>query len=115
MSDVCAFVIRFEDASPAQAGACAAALRERLLDAAPGVRAERLRTDAQAMDLGSALRVDVPAEALAPVSRSLGDYLAREQPGLVVIEQGGRVIYRGDGADATLIARALAARAGQGW
>ena len=115
MTGVPDFVIRFEEASLARAGGLAGALRELLLDAAPGVQAELLRTDPQAMDLGSALRVGVPPDAATPVSRSLSNYMARERPGLVVIERAGRVIYRGDGADATLIARALAERAGQGW
>lgn len=115
MSDAPAFVIRFAEASLARAGGLAGALREVLLDAAPGVQADVLRTDPQSMDLGSALRVGVPADAAAPVSQRLSDYLARERPGLVVIERAGRVVYRGDGADATLIARALASRAGQGW
>lgn len=115
MSDTPEFVIRFEQASPARAGALAAQLCERLLDSVPGLQAGVLRTDAQAMDLGSALRVGVPAARSEQVSRRLSDFIERERPGQVVIEREGRVVYRGDGADETLIARALAARAGQGW
>ena len=109
------FVIRFESVSLAAAGGHAAALREALLDAATGVQAQLERTSNDAMDLGSALRLGLPPKAVAPVARSLSDYMARERPGIVVIQHEGRVVYRGDATDATRIEQALASRAGQGW
>jgi osmotically-inducible protein OsmY len=109
------FVIRFESISLAAAGGHAAALREALLDAATGVQASLERTSSDAMDLGSALRLDLQPKAVAPVARSLADYMARERPGIVVIQHQGRVVYRGDATDATRIEQALASRAGQGW
>ena len=109
------FVILFESATLAAAGGHASALREALLDAAAGVQAELERTSSDTMDLGSALRIGVPPQAAAPVARSLADYMARERPGIVVIQQEGRVVYRGDALDAARLEAALAARAGQGW
>ena len=65
--------------------------------------------------LAACLRANVPAPAVMPVSRGMADYLARERPGMVVIEHQGRVVYRGDGTDPGHIARALAGRDGRGW
>lgn len=109
------FVIRFESASLAAAGQHAAALRELMLDMSSQVQAQLERVAGDTMDLGSALRVGMPAPAVEPVSRGIADYIARERPGMVVIEHQGRVVYRGDGTDPGLIARALAGRDGRGW
>jgi hypothetical protein len=109
------FVIRFESVSLADAGRHAAALREVMLDMSSQVQAQLERVAGDTMDMGSSLRASVPAPAVMPVSRGIADYLARERPGMVVIEHQGRVVYRGDGADPGPIARALAGRDGRGW
>jgi hypothetical protein len=109
------FVIRFESMPLADAGRHAAALREVMLDISSHVQARIERVAGDTMDMGSELRASVPAPAVLPVSRGIADYLARERPGLVVIEHEGRVVYRGDGIDPGHIARALAGRDGRGW
>jgi len=109
------FLIRFEACTLAEAGSHAAALRELLLDAAPGLQAQLERTAGDTMDLGSTLRVGIAPAATDAAARSIASFMARERPGTLVIEHQGRVVYRGDSADAPRIAQALAERSGRGW
>lgn len=110
-SDSHRFEIKFEDLSPADASAHAADLREALLDASPAVDVELKRSDAATMDFGATLVLVLGTPAVIAIAKGIAAFLARERAGTLVIEQDGRVVFKGNSSDAAKIAAALGEKA----
>lgn len=101
------FVIRFEDLSAAEAGDRAASLRETLLDASPDLSVEVKKSDAATMDMGATLVLVLGTPAVIAIAKGIAAFLARERAGTLVIEQDGRVLFKGNSSDAAKVAAAL--------
>jgi hypothetical protein len=105
------FEIRFEDLSLADAGIKAADLRETLLDASPDVNVDLKKSDATTMDFGATLVLVLGTPAVLAIAKGISAYLAREREGTLVIEENGRVVFRGNSSDAAKIAASLGQKA----
>src|SRR4030095_1970220 len=81
------FVIRFQDASMAEAGVFAADLRETILDAHPDVSAERQRLDSTAQDFGTSLAVVIGTPAILAVAKGIQTWLKRHHAAKIRIER----------------------------
>jgi hypothetical protein len=103
------FVVRFEGLNAAEAGEKAALLVEALRGAAPSVRADIVRTDREAMDMGATVALLLSAPAIVAVAKGIASFIARERPGTLRIERkDGKVLFSGDSSDAAKIAAAFA-------
>jgi hypothetical protein len=103
------FVIRFEGLSAAEAGEKAELLVEALRSVAPGVQADLMKTDAEAMDMGATVILLLSAPAIVAIAKGIARFIARERPGKLFIETpDGSVVFSGDSSDAAKIAAAFA-------
>lgn len=78
--------IRIGGVSQAEAGAYADELRRYLLDQAPEIEVERVRTDPDALDFGAGLAVILATPAIVAVARGLQQWLARRTSSKVVVQ-----------------------------
>lgn len=102
-------VISFAGLNAAEAGDKAALLVDALRDAAPEVQADRRRADGEAQDLGVTVALILGAPAIVAIAKGIASFIARERPGVLVIEtKDGKVLFTGDSGDAATIAAALA-------
>ncbi|MBN3753693.1 hypothetical protein G3N95_12145 [Paraburkholderia sp. Tr-20389] len=101
------FLIRFEELSPAEAGAQAQILKDALLDTTPHVEARIERDRTESMDLGATLVLVLGTPAVIAIAKGLAAFMAREREATLVIECDGRVIFKGNSSDAAKIAKAL--------
>jgi outer membrane lipoprotein SlyB len=73
------FFLELTGISPADAGSYARELREELLEAAKGVKAELKRDDAKAQDFGSTIVLILGAPSAVILARAVQDYLKRRR------------------------------------
>jgi hypothetical protein len=102
------FVIRFEGLSAAEAGEKAELLVEALRNATPSVRAEVVKTNQEAMDMGATVLLALSAPAIVAVAKGIANFIARERPGELLIDgKHGQVRFSGNSSDAAKIAAAF--------
>lgn len=78
--------IRIGGVLQAEAGAYADELRRYLLDQAPEIELERVRTDPDALDFGAGLAVILATPAIVAVAQGIKMWLARRTNSKVVIQ-----------------------------
>jgi hypothetical protein len=108
MESLDTLVVTFEDIPVADAGKNVAALREQLLDDCPGITANVRKDDPTTQDFGATLVFVLGAPAIVALAKGISNYLSRRPNGILVVKKNGDVIFRGDSADAAVIAKALA-------
>jgi hypothetical protein len=86
------FEIGFDSASAVEAGKYADELRRYILDAAPEVEIERIRTDPEAQDFGTSLAVILASPAIIAVAQGIRMWLARRSSSKVKLKVGNRVL-----------------------
>jgi hypothetical protein len=89
------YIIRFEDASAAEASAYADELRDRLLDESEDIQAEIRREDPNKQDFGAILEVVLNADAVVPLATAIGVWLkVRNSASVTIQEKGGKVVAK---------------------
>jgi hypothetical protein len=100
MDDLVRYTIRFDALEVAEAGQAAESLRDHLREFIPELEARRIRTDASAMDFGSALEIALAAPAVVELAKGIANWLAQSRTSTVTIT----------GPDNTLVAERISSR-----
>lgn len=106
--DLRQFTVRFEDVSSAQAAEKIKVLREEVLDASSDIKGEIRKDNPSTLDFGATLVLVLAAPAVVELAKAVKAYMGREREGTLTIEENGKVIFRGNSADAAKIASAFA-------
>lgn len=83
-------IIRFENATAADANLYARALYDELFDLDPSLSVARQRESPDTMDFGSTLVLVLGAPAVVAVARGLSNFLSRSNSGTLTIETKDR-------------------------
>lgn len=107
-NDLRQFTLRFQDVSSAQAGEKIKVLRDEVLDASKDIKGEIRKDDPSTQDFGATLVLVLGAPAVVVLAKAVKEYLGRDRAGTLIIEENGKVIFRGNSGDAAKIASAFA-------
>lgn len=87
------YIIRFDNASDAEANRYASELRDMLLDAAPDVEVNRRRDNPDTQDFGATLLLFLGAPAVVAIAKALGNWLTlHRQAGITIKTANGEIV-----------------------
>jgi hypothetical protein len=92
MDDPIRYKIRFDALELAEASQAAESLRDHLCEVIPDIAARRIRTDASAMDFGSALEIALAAPVVLELAKGIAAWLARSPTSSVTITGADGVV-----------------------
>jgi hypothetical protein len=87
------YTVRFDGLEAADAGRAAESLRRTLQEVDPTIQAKRVRSDQDAMDIGTTLEIVLAAPAIVELAQGISDWLRRTHSSKVtLIGQDGTTI-----------------------
>lgn len=106
------YIIRFEDASAAEASAYADELRDRLLDEMEDIQAEIRREDPNKQDFGAVLEIVLNSKAVVAMAGAVGVWLKLRHSASITIQtkDGKTVIKNLNQKDAAQLSEKLLTR-----
>ena len=96
MDEYLQFIISFQNHQAAEASQSAESLRSAILEEAADIAVRRVRTDPEAMDMGTALSVGLAAPALAGLVKGIAAWLARAHGRRITISRPDGTLVVGD-------------------
>lgn len=107
------FIIRFDGVSAAESNKYAASLRDRLLEACPGIEVERRRDEPSAQDFGGTLAVVLGTPFVVALASALKAWVTRTNASSLQVwtSQGMLVATNLDSKDVPTIVRELQSKA----
>jgi len=87
------YIIKFDNASDAEANRYASELRDVLLDTTPNIEVDRRRDDPQTQDFGATLVLVLGAPAVVAIAKAIGNWLTlHRQTGITIKTANGEIV-----------------------